>query len=135
MQSLIFRIINPVLNFLFIKGSWKNVTVYTKNISNVDHSKTKIINNWAAIITYDWAANQDIRMISEGSCDTEDWSNDAENSAFHQRNILQNTAILNCIIISQYYCFYCVSDQINAALVSIIEVLQKNEKKNIISNV
>jgi len=24
---------------------------------------------------------QHIRMISEGSCDTEDWSNDAENSA------------------------------------------------------
>ncbi len=29
-----------------------------------------------------WAANQHIRMISEGSCDTEDWSNDDENSAF-----------------------------------------------------
>ncbi len=28
-----------------------------------------------------WASNQHIRMISEGSCDTEDWSNDAENSA------------------------------------------------------
>ncbi len=28
-----------------------------------------------------WAANQHISMISEGSCDTEDWSNDAENSA------------------------------------------------------
>jgi len=27
------------------------------------------------------AANQHIRMISEGSCDNEDWSNDAENSA------------------------------------------------------
>ncbi len=27
------------------------------------------------------AANRHIRMISEGSCDTEDWSNDAENSA------------------------------------------------------
>ncbi len=27
------------------------------------------------------AANQYIRMISEGSSDTEDWSNDAENSA------------------------------------------------------
>ncbi len=26
-------------------------------------------------------ANQHIRMISEGSCDTEDWSNAAENSA------------------------------------------------------
>ena len=28
-----------------------------------------------------WAENPHIRMISEGSCDTEDWSNDAENSA------------------------------------------------------
>ncbi len=27
------------------------------------------------------AANQHIRMISEGPSDTEDWSNDAENSA------------------------------------------------------
>ncbi len=27
------------------------------------------------------SANQHIRMISEGSCDTEDWSNDAENLA------------------------------------------------------
>ncbi len=33
-----------------------------------------------------WAANQHIRMISEGSCDTEDWSNDAENSVLHHRN-------------------------------------------------
>ncbi len=29
-----------------------------------------------------------IRMISERSCDTEDWSNDAENSALHHRNKL-----------------------------------------------
>ncbi len=27
------------------------------------------------------AANQYIRIISEGSCDSEGWSNDAENSA------------------------------------------------------
>ncbi len=27
-------------------------------------------------------------MISEGSCDTEDWSNDAENSALLDRNKL-----------------------------------------------
>ncbi len=27
-------------------------------------------------------------MISEGSCDTEDMSNDAENSALHHRNKL-----------------------------------------------
>ncbi len=39
-------------------------------------------------------------MISEGSCDTEDWSNDAENSALHHRNKLYfkilKTVILNC---------------------------------------
>ncbi len=34
------------------------------------------------------APSQHIRMISEGSCDTEDWSNDAENSAVHHRNKL-----------------------------------------------
>jgi len=28
-----------------------------------------------------WAVNHHIRMISEGSCDTEDWSNDDENPA------------------------------------------------------
>jgi len=27
-------------------------------------------------------------MISEGSCDTEDWSNETENSALHHRNKL-----------------------------------------------
>ncbi len=33
------------------------------------------------------AANQFIKIISEGSCDTEDWSND-ENAALHHRNKL-----------------------------------------------
>ncbi len=28
-------------------------------------------------------------MISEGSCDTDDWGNDAENTALHDRNKLQ----------------------------------------------
>ncbi len=50
-----------------------------------------------------WAANQYIRMISEGSCDTEDWSNDAENSAAHHRNKLQFNVILNCNNISQFW--------------------------------
>ncbi len=40
------------------------------------------------IINSSWAADQHIRMISEGSCDTEDWSNDAENSALYHRNKL-----------------------------------------------
>ncbi len=33
------------------------------------------------------APNQPIRMISEGSCDTEDWSNNVENSALLSREI------------------------------------------------
>ena len=39
-------------------------------------------------INVSWAADQHIRMISEGSCDTEDWSNDAENSALYHSNKL-----------------------------------------------
>ncbi len=45
-------------------------------------------------------------MISEASCDTEDWGNDAENSALHHRNKLHfinewnvlnyKAVILNC---------------------------------------
>jgi len=34
------------------------------------------------------ATNYHVRMISEGSCDTENWSNDAENLALHHRNKL-----------------------------------------------
>ncbi len=30
-------------------------------------------------------ANQHITINSEGSCDTEDWSNDADSSALHHR--------------------------------------------------
>ncbi len=50
------------------------------------------------IINDYWAANHHIRMISEGSCDNADWSNDAEYSGLHYRkkntfkNILQYTA-------------------------------------------
>jgi len=48
-------------------------------------------------------------MISEGSCDTEDWSNDAENSALITKlQITIKTVIWNCNNISIYYCFYCI---------------------------
>ncbi len=48
-------------------------------------------------------------MISEGSCDTEDWSYVTENSALHHRNKLhlkyiriEKKVILSCNNISQY---------------------------------
>ncbi len=47
-------------------------------------------------------------MISEGSCDTEDWSNDAENSSLLHRNYF--TILLF---------FYCIIDQINTAFTSL----------------
>ncbi len=47
-------------------------------------SSSDFSGKWSLLIirNVSWAANQHIRMIScEGSYDTEDWSNDAENSA------------------------------------------------------
>ncbi len=52
------------------------------------------------MISVSWASKQHIRMISEGSCDTEDWSNEAENSAL----ITGMNYILKCIKIENSYC-------------------------------
>ncbi len=37
-------------------------------------------------------------MISEGSCDPEDWSNDAENTAAHHRNKLYFNTLITAIL-------------------------------------
>ncbi len=59
-------------------------------------------------------------MISEGSCDTEDRSNDAENSALRQINKLYFKVYLNskpileiAIIFHNIIVFFCIFDQIN----------------------
>jgi len=57
------------------------------------------------------ASDPHIRVISEGSCDTEDWSNDVEN---HRNKLHFTVYSQNCNFAS----FYCISDQLNAALVS-----------------
>ncbi len=41
-------------------------------------------------------------MISEGPCDTEDWSNDAENSAFHYRNDFVKDMKMEQMVIIMY---------------------------------
>ncbi len=63
------------------------LTVYYIMVLTKIWNKTTIF-NIDNIRNVSCAANQNIRMISEGSCDTEDWSNDAENSAAHHRNKL-----------------------------------------------
>ncbi len=90
------------MDFLFNKESWNIIDFLFFTVSTKQHNS--FINNWALKITdNNWAANQHIRMISEGSCDTENWSNDAENSALITEI---NYIILNIfkLEISQYSC-------------------------------
>ncbi len=56
----------------FIKESWKKYHGLLKNI--------KLNNGFQHCFNKCFLSNK-FRMISEGSRDTEDWSNDAENSA------------------------------------------------------
>ncbi len=53
--------------------SSKNPEKYS-TVLNIDNNNNNINNN----NNFSWAANQHIQMISEGLCDTEDWSNDAK---------------------------------------------------------
>ncbi len=69
-----------------------------------------------------WAVNQHVWMISEGSCDTEDWSNDAEISVLHHRNKL-NVITYSSKKYFTILVFYGIFDQTNAAYVSIIDRL------------
>ncbi len=66
----------------FINNPEKKVMISTKILSR----RTVFnINDYKKV---SWEVNQNIRMISGGSCDTEDWSNDADNSALHHRSKL-----------------------------------------------
>jgi len=49
-----------------------------RDCMTVVHGNIIIIDNHQA-----WASDPHIRVISEGSCDTEDWSNDAEHSGIN----------------------------------------------------
>ncbi len=74
-------------------------------------------------------------MISEGSCDTEYWSNDAENSALHHRNKLRfkiysnrKQFILIAIIFKNIAVFTVFLILKNASLVNIRDGNQKHLK-------
>ncbi len=72
-------------------------------------------------------------MISEGSCDTEVWSNDPENSAFYHKNKLHFQIYLNIkqlyeIVIIFHNITVCF-DQTNATLVSTRDISNPNHSK------
>ncbi len=80
-----------LFNFLIIKLSHKKSERWFPQ----KHEATQLFSTLIIIRNVSWAANQQIRMISEESCDTEDWSNDAENSALHHRNKLHSKMYSN----------------------------------------
>jgi len=76
--------------FLF----WINAVLFTfssmnpEKVSQVPKKKIYILSiKTVSNIDNKWALNH-VRMISEGSCDNEDWSKAAENSALHHSNKL-----------------------------------------------
>ncbi len=81
-------------------------------------------------------------MISEGSCDTEDWSNDAENSAlitginYILKYIKIETVILNCNNISRNNLdfFFCIFNQRDTALMTRRNFFKKTLKIVLIPN-
>ncbi len=83
-------------------GFYKNINQY----NHFQHNKKCFFNR-----------NQYIRMISEGPCYTEDWSNDFWKFSFAITGInyifkyihVENR-YFNCNSISQYYSFYCIFD-------------------------
>ncbi len=83
-KRFLFQINAVLLNFLLIYESWKIkcITVYTKYCAARLFSTSIIIRNVS------WAANYNDFWRS---CDTEDWNNDAENTAAHHRNQLHAT--------------------------------------------
>ncbi len=56
----------------------------------------KILELFSTLIIIRNVSNQHIRIISDGSCDTDYWSNDAENSALpsHKLAVILNFTIL-----------------------------------------
>ncbi len=69
-----------IYTFVMLQKIWN---FYSSKNPEKKYVSTKILSSTTLIIigNVSWAANQHIRMISEVSCDTKDWSNDAENSA------------------------------------------------------
>ncbi len=59
-------------------------------------------------------------MISEASCDTEDWSNDAENLfCITGMNFNKEKSVSSIS-------YYCIFDQINEAVVSLRDIKETN---------
>ncbi len=71
------------MNFLLLKESKKNVSRFPQK-----YEAAQLFWIFIIIRNVSWAANQHNSNDFWRSCDTEDWSNDAENTALCHRNKL-----------------------------------------------
>ncbi len=78
---------------------------------NPEENESQCFQHNIIIINVSWSAYHYIRLIYEGSCDTEDWSNDAENATL----ITGRNSFLKYIQIKNSYwkccCFYFIFKQ------------------------
>ncbi len=70
-ENILLFSINAAFELLF-RESW-NVSLFSQKLSVAQMFLALMI-----ILNAYWATNQDIRMISEGPCDTKDWVMTAE---------------------------------------------------------
>ncbi len=88
-----------MLHFFQINAVFQNSCSSKNPKKNINQHK---IDNNKKIKYILISPNQHIIIISEGLCETEDWSNDAENSALHHRNkwnyikVLKYKTVLHC---------------------------------------
>ncbi len=73
--SLWIKITFLTLHFILFETKTNIILIHVKYRYQVLFSETCIV------VNVSWASNHHIKMISDGSYDTEDWSNDAESSA------------------------------------------------------
>ncbi len=76
----------------------RSFKLYTNQRIPKKHQASKSVTTLTIIINVSWSANYYIRMISEGSCDTEDWRNSAlpPRNQLHFKEIKVQNNILNC---------------------------------------
>ncbi len=93
------KYIYNVIKYLYIKKKLFNAYLYSPKIpeKNALLFAQKYVATLILRRNYSWSANQHIRMISEETCDTEDWSNDDDFFffSFDHRNKLHFKIYLN----------------------------------------
>ncbi len=107
LQQYFFDNFNRIFPSRTISNKYGFFSIHQRILKKIKFSKNKLSGTTVFNIysNVSRAANQHIRVISEGSCNTEDWSNDDENSAVRQgiNSILKQFTIENSSFKLLYY--------------------------------